>query len=719
MLKKISIRIFCLSVLFTLFSAVYCFGGSPYIVLSGPDSVTMEMGYTFSEPGYKAYSSTGTDITSSVVRKSGSPSSFSLTSVELIAGTYRVSYDVKDATGASAPTLYRYVTVLKDTMRPKLVVAGPDTTFVLVNKKSTGYVTLPNIIVSEDLVDGTTADTITPSNTPVNKLDTVKVMYSTSDASGNRAVVYRWVIVYDKTAPVIASRFLNDTAYLGSLYHDSVSITDNYYTTLKITRSGQFDKAFPTGIPDSLGRYTIIYTATDGSGNTSTLTQYVTVKDTFKPTLKIVGKAQDTIYLFNAYTDKGATAGDKFYAVKDLTLSTTGTFYSSFPNGKATKPGVFSIVYSATNPSGMTGSVTRSVTVLDTFKPVVHLYGKQYDTIEVLLNYKDQLVWASDTFYDASVLRGVKSGTFFGTFHNGTPVALGRYTIIYKVYNPSGDTATITRYVQVIDTIKPKITLKGRTNDSIQVMNTYSDPGVTVSDYFYATSTLNVTKSGTFYTSFPSGKATVLGFYTIVYTVTNGSGLSASVTRTVKIFDSIAPVISLTGALKDTLCQGDIYTDKGYTVSDAFYAANHVRIDTVSYYHSQQDTTPGLHYVQYRATNPSGRSSLSAKRTIYLRRLTDCEKVSLNENVSDENAIKVYPNPTTGLLNITIDFNALQTLKNIRITDLLGNIIAEANANMLQQGNFVFDLGNQPAGIYLLNISSANTTVTKQVIIAR
>lgn len=629
MLKKSTLRC-SLAMLFTFISFAYSYAGSPYIVLKGADTVQLEMGYTFSEPGYTAYSSKGTIITPSVTRASSKPNSFKITGPALIPGTYKISYDVKDSSGISAPTQYRYIIVLPDTARPNLVVAGPDTTFVLVNKASTGYVTLPPVIESEDLVDGTTLDTITPQTIPVNKIDTVKVVYSTSDSRGNRSMAIRWVIVYDNVAPKIVFPPAHDTAYLGSVYKDSIVVTDNYYTKLKVVKSGQFYSRFPSGKPDTLGKYSIIYTVTDGSGNTATTTRYVTVMDTFKPSLTIVGLPKDTVSLFRTYNDKGVTVSDKFYASSDITITKGGTFYAGFPNGRAIQLGTYTIIYTAKNPSGLIKSTTRLVTVIDTFKPSIKLVGPA--------------------------------------------------------------------------------------TDSVQVLTRYADKGATAKDTFYSSSFLKITASGTYLSSFPDYDAKAVGKYTIVYTVTNGAGLKASVTRNIKVIDTVAPVIALKGAQIDTLCQGDTYTDNGYSIADIYYKATDIKVDTLSYYHSQKDTTPGLYYIQFRATNPSGKSSLSPKRTVLLRSRLEC-KNALTENAALEKALKVYPNPTTGILNIRLDIEEQSQLMNISLTDLMGNVISRVTGSNIQQNIFSMDLSNRPAGMYLLNITIAGAKVIKQVIV--
>ncbi len=62
-----------------------------------------------------------------------------------------------------------------------------------------------------------------------------------------------------------------DTIKLGEDWQDaSVTVTDNSLGEITLTVSGTVDTS-------TLGTYLITYTATDASGNTSSITRYVTV----------------------------------------------------------------------------------------------------------------------------------------------------------------------------------------------------------------------------------------------------------------------------------------------------------------------------------------------------------------------------------------------------------------------------------------------------------
>jgi PKD repeat protein len=404
----------------------------PVIYLKGKDSMVLEQGYTYTEPGDSAVDNLDGVITANINVTTNKPNSFTTTGPALIPGDYIISYNVKDAAGNAAVTRHRYITVLQDTGRPNLVVSGPDTTFVLVNKASTGSVTLPVIVSSEDLVDGTTADTISPNIIPVNKLDTVKVMYSTADQNGNRAVVYRYVIIFDTIAPKLTLVGHETEFYeVNDTYVDSgVATSDNYYTASQLTglvrTASNIDMTRP-------GVYKETYNLTDPSGNKAAqVIRTVIVGDTVAPVITLNGNKSDTIEVDSAYNDLEATVSDNFYT--NLSIIKSGTFYSTFPNGVPNKLGTYTIIYSATDGSGNKASVTRFVTVVDRIAPVISLLGEPSISICRWADYKDSGYSVKDNYY--ATVKVDTEGTFISK--GGTTIQ-GLYSLRYKATDGSGN----------------------------------------------------------------------------------------------------------------------------------------------------------------------------------------------------------------------------------------------------------------------------------------
>ena len=151
------------------------------------------------------------------------------------------------------------------------------------------------------------------------------------------------------------------TIEVGSTFTDpGATVIDNYDNDVEITTTGTVDS-------DIVGSYTITYTATDSSGNTSTATRVVNVVDTTSPTITVTGDNPMTIEVGSTFTDPGATVIDNYD--NDVEITTTGTVDSD-------TVGSYTITYTATDSSGNTSTATRVVNVVDTTSPMNHSYWR-------------------------------------------------------------------------------------------------------------------------------------------------------------------------------------------------------------------------------------------------------------------------------------------------------------------------------------------------------
>lgn len=76
-----------------------------------------------------------------------------------------------------------------------------------------------------------------------------------------------------------------------------------------------------------------------------------------------------------------------------------------------------------------------------------------------------------------------------------------------------------------------------------------------------------------------------------------------------------------------------------------------------------------------------------------------------------QNALRVFPNPATDVL--TIQSNRGMAAKRIQLCNMLGQVVANANAN---NKDIEIDVSSLHPGVYLLNIASGNESMVKKVI---
>lgn len=113
----------------------------------------------------------------------------------------------------------------------------------------------------------------------------------------------------------------------------------------------------------------------------------------------------------------------------------------------------------------------------------------------------------------------------------------------------------------VTDVTPPVITIKGDNPINIDVQTPFTDPGVTAVDQVEGDLTENVTVSGQVDVNTP-------GEYQLVYSVSDQAGNVGTITRTVKVVDKKAPVLTLKGESILSIEQGSTFTDPGVTAVD-------------------------------------------------------------------------------------------------------------------------------------------------------
>ena len=97
-----------------------------------------------------------------------------------------------------------------------------------------------------------------------------------------------------------------------------------------------------------------------------------------------------------------------------------------------------------------------------------------------------------------------------------------------------------------------------------------------------------------------------------------------------------------------------------------------------------------------------------------------CEDITINlagiENLTqDDDMINVYPNPTTGKFNITVE-NAGDVV--VKVGDILGNILnIDVTDNM--NGKFSVDLSVVADGVYFVQVKNSDYFATKRITVSK
>lgn len=153
----------------------------------------------------------------------------------------------------------------------KFELMGPSVLYIDVNSEYEEY----GVKVIDDNVDVSSLVKIDSSNLDVFRLGEYKVKYEL-DVDGNIEYIYRDVIVIDKKAPKLELKG-NDIVYVivgSSYYEEGYIVSDNYDTDLddNVSITGKVDTS-------KIGEYELIYSVSDSSGNKTSVTRKIVVKE--------------------------------------------------------------------------------------------------------------------------------------------------------------------------------------------------------------------------------------------------------------------------------------------------------------------------------------------------------------------------------------------------------------------------------------------------------
>jgi len=543
--------------------------GAPSITLLGDSPINHELNTAFTDPGATASDAADGDVTGSIVITGTVDSN--------LAGTYTLTYNAVDSQSNAAPTITRDV-IVADTTAPVITLVGNAS---LNHEQGTTY-TDPGATAS-DIIDGDISINIAVTGSvDTNTAGVYVLSHDVSDAVGNTATtITRTVTVADTTIPVITLTGANPLSHeVGTIFTDpGATATDNIDGSItgNIGVTGTVDA-------NTVGSYVLTYNVSDDSSNAATtVTRTVNVTDTGAPTITLLGNNPINHELNTVFSDPGATASDA--ADGDLTGSIVITG-SVNPNLAGTYTLTYNVVDSQTNAAP---TITRDVIVADTTAPTIILTGSSTINVEQGSSYTESGATASDII-DGDISANIIIGGSVNVNVGGT------YILTYNVSDAVGNAAIQqSRTVIVSDTTLPVITLTGSDPLNHEVGTIFVDPGATASDNIDGDITADIGVTG-------SVNANVVGAYILSYNVADDATNAAiTVTRTVNVADTGAPIITITGSNPLNHELNTVYTDQGASASDvvdddatltsAIVTVNNVNANVVGTYTVTYDVT--------------------------------------------------------------------------------------------------------------------------------
>jgi|GEM_PF-5900655 len=369
------------------------------------------------------------------------------------------------------------------------------------------------------------------------------------DNAGNHATSDPISVTIDNTAPTLnlpKDITMEATNHDGEIINFETSASDVNPENPTVTCDPASGSTF------KLGTTTVSCTATDTAGNTATGSFNIKITDTTNPiitppenqTFEANGPLTTPVDLIPATSTDIADANP--------TISHTPT---KFPLG-ATE-----VTWTATDASGNYANATSSVTIIDTTAPTINLIGN--NPFDMYIN-KDYSILNPDPDYtvsdlvDGDNITGHITITVTGKDFDNT--VLGSHTITYSAVDLSGNRATTTRTVNIVNTDRPIIYRKGLSPVTVERGTTYVDAGATAVD-----------RDGTDITSLIRTNIStapidtnVIGTSTVTYDVTGadlgnytGTSTADQAKRIVRVIDTTAPTATVS-YVPETATNGNV-----------------------------------------------------------------------------------------------------------------------------------------------------------------
>ncbi len=341
------------------------------------------------------------------------------------------------------------------------------------------------------------------------------------------------------------------------------------------------------------GANTVVWTYDDGNGNTVIQTQTVTITDVTPPTITTsidITAPSDSMMCGAIVNFTPPAASDTC----DFTLVSTHSPGAFFPIGETI------VTYTATDTAGNSVQTSFSITVSDTELPTFTGCPTAL-TVDAELGSCGAMVGASEGFISPTASDNCTFNVL-STHNPGQFFPVGVTTVTYTASDSSGNLATCTFDITVLDTVDPVFS---GCPANITVNN---DSGVCSASVAFTAPMATDNCSVSVSSSHNSGDMFPSGVTTVSYTATDPAGNAVVCSFTVTVLDIEDPVISS--------CPLDISqnTDPGMCTASVSWTPplqtdNCSAVLTVT--HVPGDVfSAGVTTVTYTTTDPAGNTDI-------------------------------------------------------------------------------------------------------------
>ncbi len=358
-------------------------------------------------------------------------------------GSNSITFTAEDASG-NIQSAVQTVNVL-DTFSPKLSYKN-----ILLYLNSSGSASITPSDIDNGSTDncGIVKQDLSQSTFNCNQLGTNFITYRIFDKAQNLSSQSVRVTVLDTVKPVVKIKPI--TVYLnqyGFVLISPADVDDGSWDNCKISTTGLSQSVFTCG---NVGNNSVVYTLTDGSGNSSSATATVVVKDTTSP----INKTRNP----STYLDKNGFAIISAFDIDNGSSDNCGISKIALSKDRFTCSdlGKNTITFSSVDASGNTTKSSIEVTVLDSIKPVLRATNR---TVYLDSTGTFKLDW---DYFDIGSFDNCKITKRTLSQYNFNCSDIGNRLILYTIQDTSGNSALTVLTVKVLDTLSPKLYVENK-----------------------------------------------------------------------------------------------------------------------------------------------------------------------------------------------------------------------------------------------------------------
>lgn len=432
-------------------------------------------------------------------------------------GADMVVLTVTDPAGLTATDTVEII--IRDTLRP--IVVAQDITVYL---DSMGLVAWDTAMIDAGTTDNCGLDTVYLSRYAAScaQLGVDSVQLYAVDVNGNQDSAKAYITILDTIAPVLAYQpvtvYLDaaGTAPLTVAMVDTGTLDNCSLDTLYLSRQ--------LLTCADVGTLLVALTAIDGSGNVSTDSLLVTVRDTLAP-----------IVVARTLTKNLDPNGMVSLTVAEVELSSTdncgiATKWLSHNTLECSEVGLFPIVLYVEDVNGNVGTDTVLISVEDVNDPLIVTQNVTLELDSAGRATLNPNLLNNGSTDNCAVASFVASRTAFSC------VDLGQNPVVATAIDESGNTASASVFVTVVDRIAPVV----RTRDVTVVLDTNGVASITAA-MIDAGSTDNCGVASLSINQTAFDCSHVGAPVAVALTVTDGSGNAAFGIANVTVIDAEAP----------------------------------------------------------------------------------------------------------------------------------------------------------------------------------